>query len=152
VEDIVESVLSLLGGPADEYDVRISAMIEEGLPRVLVDATEIEQVLINLVQNGIDSIVEHDGERREISIHAKLVERGMVEITVADTGGGIVPEVLDTLFDQFSSTKAKGLGLGLAICRLIVVSHGGTITAGLGTDGGAVFKITLPVLMDTGSI
>ena len=60
-----------------------------------------------------------------------------------------MPEAIDTLFDQFSSTKEKGLGLGLAICRLIVVSHGGTITGGLGGDGGAVFKITLPVAMDT---
>jgi C4-dicarboxylate-specific signal transduction histidine kinase len=152
VDEIVASVLSLLDGMAADHDVQIFAEIEDGLPRVLVDATEIEQVLINLVQNGIDSIVEHDGPRREISIHANCIDRGAVTITVADTGGGIVPEALDTLFDQFSSTKAKGLGLGLAICRLIVVSHGGTITGGLGGDGGAVFKITLPVAMDMGSI
>jgi signal transduction histidine kinase len=73
----------------------------------------------------------------------------MVEVSVRDTGGGIAPEAAETLFDQFSSTKAEGLGLGLAICRLIVDSHGGMIEGRPNPEGGAVFRITLPRVLET---
>lgn len=152
VEEILESVIRLLTASAYGHDVRFETEIEENLPAVMVDATEIEQVLINLLQNAIESIVAHGGDEREVQILAACRDERMVEISVRDSGGGIAPAAAKTLFDQFSSTKAEGLGLGLAICRLIVESHGGEIKGEPAPDRGAIFAITLPKVLDPGTV
>jgi signal transduction histidine kinase len=149
VEAILDSVIGLLNAPALDQNVSIVTDIETDLPTVMVDATEIEQVLINLIQNAMESIADHGKDEREVQVHARVLDDRMVEVSVRDTGGGIAPEAAETLFDQFSSTKAEGLGLGLAICRLIVDSHGGMIEGRPNPEGGAVFRITLPRVLET---
>ena len=107
---------------------------------VLADRIQIEQVMINLVRNAVEAMA--DSQRREIVITTRARD-GMAEIEVADTGSGIKPEHMDSLFSQFMTTKSSGLGVGLPISRTIVELHGGTIHAADRPEGGATFCFTL---------
>ena len=108
---------------------------------VLCDRIQIQQVLINLIRNAIDAIAR--AETREILISSRPAG-DRIEISVADTGPGIAPEHLDTLFSQFMTTKSGGMGIGLPISRTIVELHGGQIWAENRPEGGALFRFTLP--------
>ena len=108
---------------------------------VLADRVQIQQVLINLIRNAIEAM-EHSRER-EILISTRA-EADWIEVSVADTGPGIAPEHLDTLFSQFMTTKTGGMGIGLPISRTIVELHGGQIWAENRPEGGALFHFTLP--------
>jgi two-component system, LuxR family, sensor kinase FixL len=110
-------------------------------PWVLCDRIQIQQVLINLIRNAIEAIARAD--TREILISSRLAG-DRIEICVADTGPGIAPEHLDTLFSQFMTTKSGGMGIGLPISRTIVEAHGGQIWAENRPEGGAMFRFTLP--------
>ena len=109
---------------------------------VRADRIQIQQVLINLVRNAIEA-TEKSAER-EVVISTRAAAGEMVEIEVADTGAGISPEHLDSLFSQFMTTKSGGMGIGLPISRTIVEAHGGTIVAENRPEGGASFRFTLP--------
>lgn len=121
------------------YDLRIA--VPPAL--VLVDRVQIQQVLINLIRNAREAMAE--GERRELTVASAPTGDGSVQVSVADSGPGIAPEIADRLFDAFSSTKADGMGLGLSICRTIVESNGGRIWTEPRPGGGTVFHFTLPL-------
>ena len=108
---------------------------------VKADRVQIQQVLINLIRNAVEAM-EH-GKDREIVISTHVASENMVEIRVADSGPGIAPEHLDSLFSQFMTTKSGGMGIGLPICRTIVEAHGGKIWAENRPEGGARFSFTL---------
>jgi two-component system sensor kinase FixL len=108
---------------------------------VLADKVQVQQVVLNLIRNGIDAMSE--SERRELEIAAIPVEGEMVEISVADTGSGIAEEVAAQLFQPFVTTKRSGMGIGLSISRTIVEAHGGRIWAEPNQNGGATFRFTL---------
>jgi two-component system, LuxR family, sensor kinase FixL len=127
---------------ADSHQVRLHCDLAAGLPLVLADRVQVEQVLVNLVQNAIDATA--DAPRRELAIATRLTG-GFVEVAVADTGGGVHGDMVDRLFDPFTTTKSSGLGLGLSICRRIIDEHGGRIWCESGPDGGTVFRFALPV-------
>jgi two-component system sensor kinase FixL len=126
----------------------------------LVDRVQIQQVVINLVRNAADALRGADadadaasagapgwaagGRRREIAVSVRRSAAGGCEVSVADTGPGIAPEVRHRLFEPFSSTKPHGMGIGLAICRTIVEAHGGRLWAEANPGGGAVFRFALP--------
>ncbi|HKR24903.1 MAG TPA: ATP-binding protein, partial [Allosphingosinicella sp.] len=108
---------------------------------IRADRIQIQQVLINLVRNAVEAMT---GEaEREVVISTRL-DRNMVEVAVADTGAGIPPEHLASLFSEFMTTKRGGMGLGLPISRTIVEAHGGKLWAENRAEGGAVFRFTLP--------
>jgi two-component system sensor kinase FixL len=109
---------------------------------VEVDRIQIQQVLINLIRNAVQSL-QHV-ENREVRITAHATSDDMVEVRVADSGGGISGTVRDALFSPFQSTKSDGMGIGLSISRTIVEAHHGKIWAEDGPDGGAIFHFTLP--------
>src|SRR3546814_13337511 len=92
---------------------------------VLVDKTQIQQVLINLVRNAIDAMA--DCPVRRLSVSSRPGPSGFVQVVVADTGPGVTPEIADKLFPAFVSTKPDGMGLSLSICRTIIAAHGGRI-------------------------
>jgi two-component system sensor kinase FixL len=100
-------------------------------------------VLINLIRNAVEAMGECPV--REVLISTRALPDGMVEIRVADTGCGIAPEHLDSLFSQFMTTKSGGMGIGLPISRTIVEAHGGKITAEPRDGGGSIFCFTLPM-------
>jgi two-component system sensor kinase FixL len=110
---------------------------------VLVDRVQIEQVIVNLVRNGLDAMGE--GRGGSLRIATGLGPEGMAMLSVSDTGPGISPEVADRLFEAFVSTKGvQGMGVGLSICRTIIERHGGRIWLDPNTEAGATFRVTIP--------
>jgi two-component system, LuxR family, sensor kinase FixL len=128
----------------DEHLLGVTHRIEigPGAEWVEVDKVQIQQVLINLIRNGMQAMQEV--ERREILLEAKAISPKLVEISVSDTGDGIPAEVREALFSPFKGTKPEGLGIGLSISRTIVEAHGGKIWATDRDGGGTVFHFTLP--------
>jgi two-component system sensor kinase FixL len=144
VNQLVEEAVALALVGARQRGVRTSFELDHTLPPVVVDHVQIQQVVLNLVRNAIEAMEQV--ERRELVIGTRTIpEQGMVEISVADSGPGIAPELADRLFQPFVTTKATGMGLGLSICREIVEAHHGRLTASPGSPGGAVFRLTLPI-------
>jgi two-component system, LuxR family, sensor kinase FixL len=116
--------------------------LDDTIGTALIDRIQIGQVIINLVRNAVEAMAA--SKSRELIV-ATQPAVGAVEIVVTDSGPGIAPEVVDRLFQPFVTTKAAGLGLGLSICREIVETHGGKLTASPGATGGTVFTVRLPV-------
>ena len=113
------------------------------LPPVLGDRVELQQVILNLVGNACDAMVDSPAPQRLVRIASGLTPDGQVQLMVEDRGSGIPPERLEQIFDAFFTTKANGLGLGLAICRSIVTAHGGRLWATNNDSGGATFHLVL---------
>lgn len=129
--------------------IHIGFDLAPGLPRVLVDPLQGQQVLFNLLRNAIEAVDTEQGGRHEVRIAARETPAGMVEISVEDEGPGIAPEIADTLFESFVTTKGGGMGVGLAICRQIIEAHGGSIFAEASAElGGAAFRFTLPAVSE----
>jgi C4-dicarboxylate-specific signal transduction histidine kinase len=131
------------------YSCEIETSLDEDLPLIEVDPIQIQQVLVNLVSNAIDAMRQTPPDRRKVEISTAGNGENEVRLSVRDHGTGIRYEVHERLFDQFFTTKEQGLGMGLAIVRSIVESHGGKIQAENVADGGALFYFTLPVTKKT---
>lgn len=124
--------------------VTITRDIDPTARHVVADRVQTEQVLINLFRNALDTM--ENSEVRHLHIATRRSGPDMVEISIADTGPGLAPEVADRLFSAFVTTKPEGMGLGLSICRTIVESQGGRIWADANPDGGVTFRFTLQCL------
>ena len=134
------SALALIG--AKELGVRVSYDFDRHVDLVLADKVQIQQVILNLIRNAIDAMMT--SPRRALKITTDATDGGgLVRVSVADTGPGLSPEVVERLFQPFVSTKAQGMGVGLSISRTIVEAHGGRIWAESNADGGATFHFTL---------
>jgi two-component system, LuxR family, sensor kinase FixL len=137
VEDAVE--LTLLGY---RPGTRVVRNLRTGLPPVLADAVQIQQIVVNLVRNALEAVKSGDHARIWIETQAR---DGVVRFSVRDNGAGVPPEAVPNLFKAFASTKRTGLGLGLAISRTIAQNHGGDLTVDPGGHGrGACFSLVLP--------
>jgi two-component system sensor kinase FixL len=134
------STLALIG--ARENGVSVSRRLDPRADLVFADRIQIQQVLVNLIRNAIESMVDGSADRR-LEVATAAGGRGTVEIAVADTGPGLAPEIARHLFQPFMTTKRKGMGLGLSICRTIVEAHGGKIWVEDRAGGGTVFRFTL---------
>lgn len=133
------SALSLVG--ARERGVHVRFAFDPAYDLVVIDRVQIQQVLLNLIRNAIEAM-DHS-ERRELIVSTRSSSDDMVEISVADTGPGVSPDVASQLFQPFITTKLTGLGVGLSISRSIVESHGGQIAAEPNPGGGTIFRFTL---------
>jgi signal transduction histidine kinase len=132
----------LLRAEANRYAVSMRTDLADHLPSVIVDRVQIQQVLMNLMLNGIEAMSETGGV---LTVKSKLREDGQIQISVNDTGPGLPQDKNAHIFDAFFTTKPQGSGMGLAICKSIVESHSGRIWTS-GNDGrGATFHFTLPV-------
>jgi two-component system, LuxR family, sensor kinase FixL len=134
------SALALIG--TKENGIDVSFRLDPEADRVLADRIQIQQVLVNLIRNAIEVMLESSG-RRELGIGTAWKADGMVEVSVSDSGAGLAPEVAASLFQPFVTTKQKGMGLGLSICRTIVEAHGGKIWVEGRPGGGTVFRFSL---------
>lgn len=145
VNAIVEETCALaaLGASVEGIDVTLD--LAANLPPVRIHSVQIQQVVLNLVRNSIDALAGQ--EVRAITV-ATARRDDLIEIAVHDTGPGLASVVRERLFEPFVSTKSHGIGIGLNICRTIVETHGGTISADPETAGGTTFRFTLPVADD----
>lgn len=141
---LAEDVLRLLAVEAARRGVMLDADFG-ALPLVHGDRVQFQQVLLNLILNGMDAMAGTPASARRITVRTATNGNGGVAVAVSDAGHGIAAERLLTLFDSFTSSKQDGMGLGLSIARSIVEAHGGKIRAENNPDQGATFRFTLPV-------
>ena len=142
--DVVEEagLLALVG--AKEHGVRTDFDLDRSLPEVMIDKVQIQQVVLNLIRNGVEAM-ESSAEKR---MTVKVAEAGedMVLVEVDDTGHGMTPQAAAQLFQPFMTTKKTGMGIGLSISRSIIEAHGGRIWAENRPEGGCAFRFTLPIM------
>jgi PAS domain S-box-containing protein len=141
---IIDAAVGLARVEATQHEIEIEARIEPNLPFVLADHIQIEQVLLNLLMNAIDAIVAAKSHKKSIIVAARRKGDRAIEISVADSGPGVAAEEAGRLFEPFMTTKALGMGMGLAISRSIVESHGGSLRMVQGVGSGAIFAFDLP--------
>ncbi len=141
---LVRETLEFVSSEARGKGVRVVVAAGENLPPVRADRIQIEQVLLNLFFNSFDAMQQTRSTDRQVTIRFKVVE-GKVRVTVADTGPGLGKDIVEHVFEPFYSTKDKGMGMGLAICRSIIEAHSGRLWVESGKGSGAVFHFTLPV-------
>ncbi len=147
VDALVEESAALALVGARERGVEARLEFDPGIPPVLADRLQIQQVVVNLVRNAVEAM--QDAPRRELIVAtAMLSDERAVAINVADTGPGLAEEVVARLFEPFVTTKRQGMGVGLSICSSIIESHGGRLTAAPNPGGGTVFRVALPALPD----
>jgi two-component system sensor kinase FixL len=144
VAPLIGAAISLALIEATRYEVEIKARIDPGLPRVLADHIQIEQVMLNLLRNAIEAIAAANAERKWIIVEARREGRHFIEISVADSGPGVVGELAGKIFEPFVTTKPLGMGMGLSISRSIIGAHDGNLRLARSADHGAVFSFDLP--------
>ncbi len=133
--------------------VSVQTELAEGLPPVRGDRVELQQVILNLTLNALEAMSEMSEGSRELVIGAGTTgSSDDVLVTVRDSGPGLAPATLEHLFTAFYTTKPNGLSLGLSICRSIIESHGGRLSASAHSPRGAAFQFTLPIHPDIASL
>jgi signal transduction histidine kinase len=142
LNEIVREMSVLLGHTANRNAVSIRTDLDPELPTTTADRVQLQQVLMNLMLNGIEAMQDTCGE---LSIASKRTEDGQLLISVSDTGIGLSIDEAERIFEAFFTTKPRGTGMGLSISRRIIASHGGHLWASPNTGRGATFQFTLPV-------
>ena len=151
INDVIREVVELLSAEMARNHVLLQARLEAGLPGVMGDRVQLQQVLLNLTMNAIEAMSGVLDRSRELFIASECRDAVQVLVTVSDTGTGVDPQQLDQIFDAFVTTKAHGIGMGLSISRRIVESHGGRLWAAPNGARGAIFQFTLPIAAESGS-
>jgi len=141
INEIIGEMAVLLRGEANRYGVSIRTNLAADLPRISADRVQLQQVLMNLMLNGIEAMKEMGGV---LTVKSELDQDGRMLISVSDTGVGLPAEKPDQIFSAFFTTKPQGSGMGLAISRSIIDSHGGRLWATANDGRGATFHFTLP--------
>ena len=143
VNELARDVTRLIANDALLRGASIECDLSPALPTVRGDAVQFQQVLLNLLVNGLHAVAEQPSPRRRVIVRTASRDGG-VEVSVQDRGKGIAESDLQQVFAPFYSTKGEGLGVGLSISRSIVETYGGRIWAENDPDGGAIFRIRLP--------
>jgi PAS domain S-box-containing protein len=141
VNQVAGEMLALLRDEADRHSISLRTELALQLPQIMADRVQLQQVLMNLLLNGIEAITDGPGE---VTIRSQSTEQGLLLISVTDTGVGLPSEKPDRLFSAFYTTKPQGTGMGLAISRSIIEAHGGRLWATVNGERGATFHFTLP--------
>jgi PAS domain S-box-containing protein len=145
VNDIVGEVIAFVQRELASHQVSLRTELEPALPKILGDRVQLQQVIINLVMNGIEAMQPVTDRPRELVIRSRQEEMQRVLLSVTDCGVGISAENANRLFNAFFTTKSSGLGMGLSICRSIVEAHEGRLSASGDEGRGATFQFVLPV-------
>jgi PAS domain S-box-containing protein len=148
INTTISQMIQLSASEAIRRSVILRQELAADLPPVMADPVQMQQVLINLIINGMDAMTGIPESARHLTVRSRRHDADSVEITVADRGCGISPEVRPHIFDTFFTTKETGAGIGLSIAQSIVVAHEGHIWAEDNQGGGARFHVTLPVAQD----
>jgi PAS domain S-box-containing protein len=143
LNEVSSDVVLLVRAESRRRGITVESVPADGLPLVRGDKVHLQQVVLNLVFNGMEALADTPGEKR-VTVRTASLENGFAEIAVTDTGPGVLPDRLPRLFEPFFSTKKEGMGLGLSIARSVVEAHGGQIRAENNPHRGATFRFTLP--------
>jgi hypothetical protein len=141
VNDVIQETLGLIDAELSENHVSVSADLAPALPTVFADRVQLQQVILNLAMNGIESMRTASEGPRELAVGSRLADDNRVAVTIRDNGTGFSSDETAQFFEPFFTTKAQGTGLGLSISRNIVEAHGGNIRAFANADYGATFEI-----------
>lgn len=144
LNQVVQEVLDLLGGELRRRGVRVETEFSSEPLRIIGDSTQLQQVVLNVVLNGVDAMEAKDKEDRRLSIRTLAADLHAV-VEVADSGVGLRSGQEGKIFEAFFSTKSKGIGMGLAICRSIIEAHGGKIWANANRPSGSIFSFSVPL-------
>jgi signal transduction histidine kinase len=141
VNEIVREMTALLNDTANRTSISIRTALDVELPRIAADRVQLQQVLMNLMLNGIEAMKDTGGE---LTVTTKRTGDGQLLTAVIDSGIGLPADKAERLFEAFFTTKPQGTGMGLSISRRIIESHGGRLWASANTERGATFQFTLP--------
>jgi C4-dicarboxylate-specific signal transduction histidine kinase len=144
VNDIIPDVLALAHGRLRSDRIVVTVELDEEIPPVLADRVQLQQVILNLIMNGVDAMGAIKDRPRGLAIKSESRQPSDVLVMVQDAGTGIGPGDMKRIFDPFFTTKSNGMGMGLFICRSIIESHGGRLWASAGVPHGSILHIALP--------
>jgi C4-dicarboxylate-specific signal transduction histidine kinase len=144
LNDVVEETVTLAERQASRNNISIALELSPDLPHVLGDKIQLQQVILNLMMNGIESMTGVSGRPRRLQIRSRVLENDEVCFSIEDSGIGVSEEVMPRLFEPFFTTRSQGIGMGLAISRSIIEAHGGRLWAESIVNHGSVFQFTLP--------
>ncbi len=143
--ELIDETRAFADIEARRNGTQIVVELPENLPRIFVDRIMIEQVLLNLMKNGIEAMGDVPVERRQLRIEARPIDERMLEICVTDHGHGLADDDIERIFAPFYTTKPEGMGIGLAICRSIIEFHQGRLWVEPRREGGTMFRFTVPI-------
>ena len=146
---VIEETISLLRHETQRHNISLHTELDAGVPSVSADRVQLQQVVLNLVMNAIESTASVDRESRRLLIQSTLSSPGELLVAVKDSGSGIDAERAEKLFAPFFTTKLEGIGMGLPISRSIIEAHGGRLWAEKNEPLGAVFQFVLPTRSQT---
>lgn len=144
VNDLLREVLALVQDSLDTHGVTTSVQLSSGIPNVVGDRVQLQQVILNLIMNGVEAMNDTTGRPKTLTVASGRLNSGEVSLTVCDSGVGVESTMLEKLFEPFFTTKARGMGMGLSVCRSIVTSHGGRLWVSSDAGPGAIFHVALP--------
>ena len=142
---MIREVLAIVEDRLQTNNIVVQATLNESLPEVIADRVQLQQVILNLIRNAIEAMGSVAESSRVLNLKTETEDSQHILITVQDSGPGIDPKDIERIFERFFTTKAQGMGMGLAICRSILAAHGGRILADAGVRQGALFRISLPI-------
>ena len=143
--ELLDEARSFADIEAQRTSTQIVVDLPENLPRIVVDRIMIEQVLLNLIKNGIESMHDTPIERRRLNISARQIDERLLQVDIADNGHGLPVEDVEKIFTPFYTTKQEGMGIGLPICRSIIEFHQSRLWVEARHEGGTVFRFTVPI-------
>jgi C4-dicarboxylate-specific signal transduction histidine kinase len=145
ITDVANEAMTLVQRELSSHGAVLKLELAPGLPRILADRVQLQQVIINLVINAVEAMESVTGRPRDLTVRSGRHEADTVFLSVADSGVGIADADAERMFTPFFTTKSSGLGMGLSICRSIVEAHEGRLSAFRNDRGGATFRFVLPV-------
>jgi signal transduction histidine kinase len=146
LNDVIQQVVPLVRSEINRHRVSLHVDLAPALPAAVGDRVQLQQVIINLVMNGVEAMTTVEGRLRELVIRSRRLDETQVVAAVQDAGVGLDPQHADQMFDAFFTTKSAGMGMGLSISRSIIEGHGGHLWATSNPTHGATFQFALPAI------
>jgi len=145
MNELIQELAGFLGGEAKRRRITIRTALASGLPEVKGDRVQLQQVVLNLMMNGMDAMAGTASRTKELLISSGTENSTQIVVRVEDGGVGFSPAITEKIFEPFFTTKPQGIGMGLSISRSIVESHQGRLWATPRPSGGAIFQFTIPI-------